>query len=89
MENTITLIPSAAELTLHFRPEAETSSRFPGWRALVQDRSDLRKVDRASYVVGINQRTERIYGVANLAAVIVMAAALIAAFSIYLSSFVA
>ncbi len=89
MENTIILIPSAGELTLHFRRGPEAISRLLKRRSLAQNISDLGEVDRSAYVVGINRQTERIYGVANVAAVITMVAALVMAFGIYLTSFIA
>lgn len=89
MENTIILFPYAGQLRKRVRREAEAISRLRKQRAFVQDRSDVREVDRPSHVVGINRQAERIYGLANLVAVIVMAVALVAAFGIYLTSFVA
>jgi hypothetical protein len=82
MENIITLFPYAGQLTRSPRREPELTFRFP--RA---SRSDVR--ENANYVLGINRQTERIYGRANLVAVVVMAAALVGAFATYLTSFVA
>jgi hypothetical protein len=89
MENTIILIPSAGELTLHFGHGPEVVSRLPKRRSFAQNISDLGEVDRSAYVVGINRQTERIYGAANVAAVVIMVAALVAAFGVYLGSFIA
>jgi hypothetical protein len=89
MENTIILMPPADELIRRVRREPKSVSRLPKRYPVVRVRSDLQEVDRASYVVGLNRQAERIYGLANLVAVIVMAAALVAAFGIYLASFVA
>jgi hypothetical protein len=89
MENTIILIPSAGELTLHFGYGPEVVSRLPKRRSFAQNISDLGEVDRSAYVVGINRQTERIYGAANVAAVVIMVAALVAAFGVYLGSFIA
>lgn len=85
MENIITLFPYAGQLTRSPRREPEVTSRFP--RAF-QNRSNVREENRSNYVVGINRQTERIYGWANLVAVVVMAAALVSAFATYLTSFV-
>ena len=84
MENIITLFPYAGQLTSP-RCEPEVASRFP--RAF-QRGSEVREGKRANYIVGINRQTERIYGLANLVAVVVMAAALVSAFATYLTSFV-
>ncbi len=86
MENII-LLPHAGQLTRRLRREAEVISRLPKRRALVRARSD-REINRSNYVAGINQQAERIYGVANLVAVVVMATALVTAFAMYLTSFV-
>jgi hypothetical protein len=85
MENIITLFPYAGQLTRSPRREPKVTARFP--RAF-QDGSNVRERNRSSYVVGINRQTERIYGLANLVAVVVMAAALVSAFATYLTSFV-
>jgi len=85
MENIITLFPYAGQLARSPRREPEVSARFP--RAF-QDGSNVREGNRSSYVVGINRQTEQIYGLANLVAVVVMAAALVSAFATYLTSFV-
>jgi hypothetical protein len=55
---------------------------------LVQNRSNVRAADRSNSVVAIDRQAERIYGFANLVAVVVMAAALVTSFAIYLTSFV-
>jgi hypothetical protein len=89
MENTIILMPPADRLVRPARREPKSVSQLPKRYPVVRARSDLPQVDRASYVVGLNRQAERIYGLANLVAVIVMAAALVAAFGIYLASFVA
>jgi hypothetical protein len=86
MENII-LLPYAGQLTRRVRREAEVIARLRKGRAFVQDRSDVR-VDRSKYVVAINRPAERIYGLANLVAVVVMATALVTAFAMYLTSFV-
>jgi len=86
MENII-LLPYAGQLTRRLRREAEVISRLPKRRALVRARSD-REINRSNYVAGINQQAERIYGVANLVAVVVMATALVTAFAMYSTSFV-
>jgi len=87
MENIITLFPYAGQLTRSPRREPEVTSRFP-WRRAFQDGCNVRERNRSNYVVGINRQTERIYGLANLVAVVVMAAALVSAFATYLTSFV-
>jgi|HubBroStandDraft_6_1064221.scaffolds.fasta_scaffold2754707_1 hypothetical protein len=89
MENTIILIPSPAQFVLHFRREPEVVLRPAKQRVLVREVTSLRKVERSTQLVGINRQTERIYGMANLVAVFVMATALMAAFGICLTSFVA
>jgi hypothetical protein len=88
MENTIILLPAPSELAKSVRREPEVVSWTPKRRAFVQNRSDVREVGRATYVVGVNRQADRIYALANLVAVIVMAAALVMAFSMYLASFV-
>jgi hypothetical protein len=86
MEN-IVLLPYAGQLTRRVRREAEVIARLPKGRGFVQDRIDAR-VDRSKYVIGINRQAERIYGLGNLVAVVVMAAALVTAFAMCLTSFV-
>jgi len=86
MEN-IVLLPYAGQLTRRVRREAEVIARLRKGRGFVQDRSDAR-VDRLKYVIGINRQAERIYGLGNLVAVVVMATALVTAFAMCLTSFV-
>ena len=86
MENTVHL-PYVGQLTRHVRREAEVIARLRNGRGFVQDRSDAR-VDRSKHVIGINRQAERIYGLANLVAVVVMATALVTAFALCLTSFV-
>jgi hypothetical protein len=86
MEN-IVLLPYAGQLVKHVRREAEVIARLRKERGFVQDRSDAR-VDRSKYVIGINRNAERIYGLANLVAIVVMATALVTAFVMCLTSFV-
>jgi hypothetical protein len=86
MENIITFFPYAGQLT-NPRRQPEVTARFPRRNAF-QHGSDVREGNRSNYVVGINRQTERFYGFANLVAVIVMAAALVSAFTTYLTSFV-
>ena len=86
MEN-IVLLPYAGQLTRRVRREAEMIARLQKGLGFVQDRIDAR-VDRSKYVIGINQQAERIYGLGNLVAVVVMAAALVTAFAMCLTSFV-
>jgi hypothetical protein len=88
MENTIILFPYAGQLTNRVRRESEVIARLRKRCGLVQDRSQVQAVDRPNSVVAINRQTERIYGLANLVAVAVMAAALVTSFAIYLTSFV-
>jgi hypothetical protein len=83
MENTITLFPYAGQLTKYVRRESEVITRLRKRSASIQDRSNV----RANLVGGINRQAERIYGLANLGAVIVMAAALVTSFAICLTSF--
>ncbi len=85
MENII-LLPYAGQLSRRVRREAEVIARLPKRRALVRARSD--RETRSNYVAGINQQAERIYGLANLVGVVVMATALVAAFAMCLTSFV-
>ncbi len=86
MEN-IVLLPYAGQLVKHVRREAEVIARLRKERGFVQDRSDAR-VDRSKCVIGINRNAERIYGLANLVAIVVMATALVTAFVMCLTSFV-
>jgi hypothetical protein len=86
MEN-IVLLPYAGRLTARVRREAEMIDRLQKGLGFVQDRIDAR-VDRSKYVIGINRQAERIYGLGNLIAVLVMAAALVTAFAMCLTSFV-
>jgi hypothetical protein len=88
MENIITLFPYAGQLTRSPRREPEVTSRFPRRRVFAQDKGSAREGNRSIYLVGISRRVERIYGLANLVAVVVMAAALVTAFATYLTSFV-
>ena len=85
MEN-IVLLPYAGQLT-RVRREAETIARLQKGLGFVQESIDGR-VDRSKYVIGINRQAERIYGLANLVAVVVMATALVTAFALCLTSFV-
>ncbi|HET9374255.1 MAG TPA: hypothetical protein VFO40_04745 [Chthoniobacterales bacterium] len=87
MENIISL-PYAGQLTERVRRESEVIARLRKQRASIQDRRNVDAVIRPNTVVAVNRQTERIYGLANLAAVAVMAAALITSFAIYLTSFV-
>jgi hypothetical protein len=87
MENIISL-PYAGQLTERVRRESEVIARLRKQRASIQDRRNVEAVIRPNTVVAVNRQTERIYGLANLAAVAVMAAALITSFAIYLTSFV-
>ena len=89
MENTIILMPPADELVRRARREPRSVSWLPKRDAGARGRSNVQEVDRASYVIGLNRQAERIYGLANLIAVIVMATALVATFAIYLASFIA
>jgi hypothetical protein len=86
MEN-IVLLPYAGQLTRRVRREAEVIARLRKGRGFVQDRIDAR-IDRSKYVIEINRQAERIYGLGNLVAVVVMAAALVTAFAMCLTSFV-
>ena len=86
MEN-IVVLPYAGQLAKHVRREAEVIARLRKERGFVQHRSDAR-VDPSKYVVGINRQAERIYGLANLVAIVVMATALVTAFVMCLTSFV-
>jgi hypothetical protein len=86
MENIISL-PYAGQLTERVRRESEVISRLRKRCASIQDRRNVEAVIRPNTVVAVNRQTERIYGLANLAAVAVMAAALVASFAIYLTSF--
>jgi hypothetical protein len=88
MENIITLFPYAGQLTNRVRRESEVIARLRKRSGLIQDRSNVQTVDRSNWVVAVNRRTERIYGVANLVAVAVLAAALVTSFAMYLTSFV-
>jgi hypothetical protein len=88
MENTIVLFPYAGELANRVKRESEVIARLRKRRALVQNRSNVRAADRSNSVVAIDRQAERIYGFANLVAVVVMAAALVTSFAIYLTSFV-
>jgi hypothetical protein len=88
MENTIILFPYAGQLTRSARGEAEMISRRPKQSASFRGRKHVQLESRSNSLIGISRQTERIYGWANLAAVVVMAAALAAAFGMYLISFV-
>jgi hypothetical protein len=88
MENTIILFPYAGQLTNRARRESEVIARLRKRSGLIQDRRNVQTVDRPNCVVAVNRRTERIYGVANLVAVAVLAAALVTSFAMYLTSFV-
>jgi hypothetical protein len=88
MENIITLLAPVGELLRRAGREPEVVSQPAERRALIQAKNNHR-VDRAAYVVGLNRQAERIYSLATLAAVTIMVAALIMAFGVYLSSFVA
>ena len=83
----IVLLPYAGQLTTRVRREAEMIDRLQKGLGFVQDRIDAR-VDRSKYVIGINRQAERIYGLGNLIAVLVMAAALVTALGMCLTSFV-
>jgi uncharacterized protein YigE (DUF2233 family) len=87
MENIISL-PYAGQLTERVRRESEVISRFRKRCASIQDRRNVGAAIRPNAVIAINRQAERIYGFANLVAVAVMAAALVASFAIYLTSFV-
>jgi hypothetical protein len=87
MENIISLT-YAGQLTERVRRESEVIARLRKQRASIQDRRNVEAVIRPNTVVAVNRQTERIYGLANLTAVAVMAAALITSFAIYLTSFV-
>ncbi|HZC35378.1 MAG TPA: hypothetical protein VE242_07180 [Chthoniobacterales bacterium] len=87
MENTIIRMPPPDELLRRVRREPRSVSWLPKRDAGVRESSNVQEVGRAGYVIGLNRQAEQIYGFANLVAVIVMAAALVAAFGIYLASF--
>jgi hypothetical protein len=89
MENTIILMPPVGGLRGGLRPEPEVITRLPERRAVVQPRIGFRASDRARYVAGLDPKIERIYGLANLVAVIVMAVALVVTFGLYLTAFAA
>jgi hypothetical protein len=82
MENIITLFPYAGQLTNPKRQPKVTARFFRAFRP----GSDVREGIRSNYVVGLNRQTERLYGFANLVAVVLMAAALVSAFATYLIS---
>jgi hypothetical protein len=86
MENIISL-PYAGQLTERVRRESEVVARLRKRCTSNQDRRNVEAVIRPNTVVAVNRQTERIYGLANFAAVAVMAAALITSFAIYLTSF--
>jgi hypothetical protein len=86
MENIISL-PYAGQLTERVRREFQVISRLRKQCASIQDRHNVEAVIRPNTVVAVNRQTERIYGLANLAAVAVMAAALVTSFAICLTSF--
>jgi hypothetical protein len=88
MENIKILLPYAGQLTRRLKREAEVTSRLPKRRAFVQDRSIVQDASRSNYVVGINRPTERIYDLANVVAVVIMAVALVMAFVTCLTSLV-
>jgi hypothetical protein len=87
MENTIILFPYAGQLTKRVRRESEIISRAKRY-PWVQDRRDVQEAERSNSVVAINRQSEWIYGLATLAAVVVMAAALVTSFAIFLTSFI-
>jgi len=89
MENTIVLMPPVGDLGQRLRREPETIARWPTRRVVVQPKLDFRAGDRARYVAGLDRKTERIYALANTAAVIVMAIALVVTFGLYLIAFTA
>jgi hypothetical protein len=88
MENIITFFPYAGQLTRTPRREPRVTFRFPGRHGLVRGKNSAQGADRSSCVVGINRQADRIYGFANVIAVVVMAAALVTAFATCLTSFV-
>jgi hypothetical protein len=88
MENTILLFPYAGQLTNRVRRESAVIARLRKQCGLIQERTNVQTVDRPNCVVAVNRRTERIYDLANVVAVGILAAALITSFAIYLTSFV-
>jgi hypothetical protein len=87
MENTITLLPPLADLAPPARRQIKPISRLvePRIVPLTKKNSSAKSVS----IAYVNPRAERIYELATAAAVLVMTAALIMTFGIYLSSFAA